>query len=851
MFDLSQRLRRSLNRVLGTLLSVSLVVTAPGVPAYAAIGKAGPAPRVNAPAMGISGATHVNLAPAALSLTPSVMSAPSLSVAPAVTLSAPQAAPAPAAPEAALSRLTSPETAAAVAEIARPDASAERSHAAGRAMLDGGKVKSDDGEGVLGSVGARAPALAHPSASVAPQAKTGGLHFLNRTMAEPRHRLAKFLSIVALSLGLITGAFPAMADVAKAKFVTTPAAAVLVQAPADRFHGASPAATPAEVRAAAPASVQDSAAAVQEEHLPAPVAVPSLTVDRQGATVGERISVSITLRNTSDKAVTITSLRPSVQAAFPGDLEIQGRGAEQPLTLAPGESKVVTYEVIAFGSGEITFKGGVAYVPVAEADLYPKGIELVMPDTKLTIATVLTPDWKQKGLRDIVSVISAKGPHWAWLAAIPLALLLSIGAARLVAARRHYPKLTAERLALVAQTEARIGALQSSAASMSTAAFYAEVQELLTGFLGDFAGLPKRARDADTLKKDLNKSKAYDDGVVTATYDLTSRAQKARFSGESSTPEARALDAGRLLSIVQKAARKADKPVEAPSSMMGLGLLAAANGAVGLHFGNPWVLLLLVPLAALGVWSYLRRSDGAKFGVSSPDQLPAKRSLREKLGWIPKGMRWLALILIVTALARPQIGVNRSETFIPSTDTVISVDISGSMDTKVDAERSRLQAAGEAVKAYVEEQRRGTQNRVGLVTFDDNPYLAVRVTTDYDALISAFKELKTKGSTAVGKSILTSVGHLAEINIRELAGENDPRVKEIQRILRVDGLGAALEYAKPFPELMEQVLQPDRTKIVVVFTDGDSNSGIKPEDAAKMLSKRDLRDLVTFLESLR
>ncbi len=827
---MNQQKGRFIYRVIGSALSLSLVVTAPGVPAYAAVGKTVTVPRVSAPGTGVSGAA-LSLQAQSLSLAPSALNAaPVLSVIPGASLSAPSAAETPsaalpaaaaaaavAAPQTALTRLASPETAAAVAEINRPDASAERSHSVGRTMLDGGKKVSDDGEGVLAAVGARAPAarLAPAAPAAARKAETGRLHFLNRAMAEPRHRLAKFLSIVGLSLGLLSASYPAMAEVAQDK-LRGPAPIVLAQAT-----------TPA------PAPT----AAADEQRLPAPVAVQSIAIDRQGATVGERLKVTLTLRNTTDKAVTITALRASVQESFPADVEIQDRGAEQPLTLAPGESKTVVYEIIAFSSGELTFKGGVAYVPVAEAAQYPKGIELVMPDATLKITTVLTPDWKKKGLRDIVSVISAKGPHWAWLAAIPLALLLAVGAIGLVNARKHYPKLTAERLSLVAATEGKIGALQASAPSMDTAAFYAEVQELLSDFLADFAGLPKRARDAETLRKDLKKSKAYDDGVVAAAYDLAGRAQKARFSGESSTPEDRRLDAGRLLSIVEKAARKSETPVEPKSSAMGFGLLAAADGALGLHFGNPWVLALLVPLAAYGVWTYLRRSEGAKFDVSSPDQLPAKRSWRERLIGLPTGMRWLALILIVTALARPQIGVNRQETFIPSTDTVISVDISGSMDAKVDAERTRLQAAGDAVRAYVEEQRRGTQNRVGLVTFDDNAYVAVRVTTDYDALIQAFKELKTKGSTAIGKSILTSIGHLAEVNIRELSGDVDPTIKEVQRILRVNGLAAALEYAKPHPGLLDRILQPDRTKIVVVFTDGDSNSGIAPADAARIAAQ--------------
>ncbi|MEQ1920198.1 MAG: VWA domain-containing protein, partial [Elusimicrobiota bacterium] len=136
------------------------------------------------------------------------------------------------------------------------------------------------------------------------------------------------------------------------------------------------------------------------------------------------------------------------------------------------------------------------------------------------------------------------------------------------------------------------------------------------------------------------------------------------------------------------------------------------------------------------------------------------------------------------------------------------------------------------VRGYVEEQRRGTENRVGMVTFSDQAYLDVKLTTDYDALISHLKELETTGSTAIGKSMLTAIAHFLELNALELDGKVDPRAAEVQRLLKDQGLSAALAYAKQHPDLLKTILQPERAKIVVIFTDGDSNSGIKPEDAA-------------------
>ncbi|MDE2143739.1 MAG: hypothetical protein KGJ84_15130, partial [Elusimicrobia bacterium] len=67
---------------------------------------------------------------------------------------------------------------------------------------------------------------------------------------------------------------------------------------------AAPAAAPQSVtQAAAPAPAD-----AQEVALPRPV-VASITADRSDATVGERIHLTITLRNPTDKPITITSLR--------------------------------------------------------------------------------------------------------------------------------------------------------------------------------------------------------------------------------------------------------------------------------------------------------------------------------------------------------------------------------------------------------------------------------------------------------------------------------------------------------------------------------------------------------------
>ncbi|MDE2510819.1 MAG: VWA domain-containing protein, partial [Elusimicrobia bacterium] len=586
---------------------------------------------------------------------------------------------------------------------------------------------------------------------------------------------------------------------------------------------AAPGAAPQSVtQAAAPAPAD-----TQEVALPRPV-VASITADRSDATVGERIHLTITLRNPTDKPITITSLRAGLQDALPEDLEIQGKGPEAPVVLAPGETKTVVYETIPFASGDIAIKDVVASVAVAETSAYPDGIEIVVPDTKVTVKSVLTPDWKQKGLRDIVDVMRERTPSWVWIAGGALGFILLIGLERILAARRWYPKLDARRLSLVTDLEAEISRLERAAGTMAGPEFNAAVQEAVTRFMVDFAGLPRRERGAAVLARDLKASKAFRSEHVAVAVGIAERAEAARFSGAQEDEAGRLRELARLRALVEAVAGKTK--AAAPETRGGLNAFAAASG---LQFGSPWALLLFVPFAAYLWKAWRARGTGERFAVSSAAQASAHRSWREKLAGIPKAARLSAIALLILALARPMIGVQRLESYTPSTDTMIVEDRSGSMDEAM-GNVTKLQAAGAAIRAYVDEQRKGTQNRVGMETFDDTPYVDVRLTTDYDALISHLKEIKTGGSTAIGEGILTAVGHFAEVNMMDLDAAKDARVGQMKTILRTRGLAAALEYAKAYPDLMDEVLRPDRAKVIVVFTDGESNSGIDPADAAKI-----------------
>lgn len=569
-----------------------------------------------------------------------------------------------------------------------------------------------------------------------------------------------------------------------------------------------------------------------------PVAGPvtaAVAIDKQGASVGERVRITLTLRNRALGPVTLSSLRAALQQALGPNLEIQGKAGDEPIVLAAGETKTATFEVVPFVSGDISLTGAVISVP-AEGAVVGQTTNIILPQTVLQVKTVLTPDWREQGLRGVDDeTLNGTTSDLDWLAAIPLALLLLVGVERMVAARRNYKKAGASQLPLLVRVEDRLSTLDD--AIVADSRFYAELYGTLALFLVDYHGLPVRERDAARLRADLSASGKLASEQLAAAADLAARAEAVRFGTSTVEPQRRKDDLAALRRLIASVTGGTPQtgPVRSDGrGLRGLALLGVIPGATGLSFSHPWALLLLIPFVGWLVWKGLHRKSSA-FTVPSSRTLPRAKSWRQRLANLPRTLRLAAIGLIIMALAGPQRGVERKTNYTPSTDTMIALDVSGSMDGSADAlGTSKIDAAGKAVAAFIEEQRRGTENRVGLITFDDKTYIDMRLTTDYDALISHLKELRSGSSTAVGEAMLSAIGHFVEINILELNDANDPRFAKVRRVLLDEGLSAALEYAKNDRDLMDKIIRPDRQKVVVLFTDGMSNDGVDPMEAASI-----------------
>lgn len=179
---------------------------------------------------------------------------------------------------------------------------------------------------------------------------------------------------------------------------------------------------------------------------------------------------------------------------------------------------------------------------------------------------------------------------------------------------------------------------------------------------------------------------------------------------------------------------------------------------------DPWVLalLLFVPIV---FWFRQRRLQDPTVRYPDLELLRALPSgVRQQWRWIVSALRGLVFILLVLALARPQLGKAESTYFAQGIDIVLAVDISGSMrseDFTLDSGRaSRLAVLKSVVTDFVA-QRQG--DRIGLVLFSARTYTQCPLTLDHGWLLQNLERAEIgmiEDGTAIGSALATAVGRL-------------------------------------------------------------------------------------------
>ena len=227
------------------------------------------------------------------------------------------------------------------------------------------------------------------------------------------------------------------------------------------------------------------------------------------------------------------------------------------------------------------------------------------------------------------------------------------------------------------------------------------------------------------------------------------------------------------------------------------------------------LLLGLVPLIiAIYIWMLSRRR---RFAVRYSslilvrEALPQYSRLRRHL---PFALFLLALASLIFALGRP-VAIVRVPT--GQATIVLAIDVSRSM-CQTDILPSRLEAAKRAALSFIQRQPASTQ--IGIVAFAGFAEVILPPTNDQELLQDAVESLLTGRRTAIGSGILESLDAIAEI---------DEAVPPSNTGSSADAQPAPVPAGAYVPH------------IIVVLTDGVSNAGPTPVDAAQQAVDRGVR----------
>ncbi len=171
----------------------------------------------------------------------------------------------------------------------------------------------------------------------------------------------------------------------------------------------------------------------------------------------------------------------------------------------------------------------------------------------------------------------------------------------------------------------------------------------------------------------------------------------------------------------------------------------------------PFILLVLL-IPVLHRW-WLGRSRPAAVRYSLA--IPAAAGRSSPLRWLLFA-RYAGLILLIIALARPQVGHKQTERTVSGIDILMVMDVSASMNIEDLNERPRFEVAKETMEAFI----RGRENdRIGFVVFSGEPLTMAPLTLDYGLVLKALQEARSgvlRDGTGIGDGLALAVSRLRE-----------------------------------------------------------------------------------------
>ncbi len=219
----------------------------------------------------------------------------------------------------------------------------------------------------------------------------------------------------------------------------------------------------------------------------------------------------------------------------------------------------------------------------------------------------------------------------------------------------------------------------------------------------------------------------------------------------------------------------------------------------GYEFANPKYFLILVLLVPMILWYVFReKRSHADLQFSSLKAFKGmKHAGRVWLRHVLFALKVLAILFLVTALARPQ-SSNSWQTYTSEgIDIMLALDISGSMLAR-DFSPDRLEAAKDVATKFILER---PQDKIGLVVFAGESFTQCPLTTDQAVLVNLMRDVHSgmiEDGTAIGLGLANAVNRLKD--------------------------------------------SPGKSKVVILLTDGVNNRGmIAPVTAAELAKTYGIR----------
>jgi len=240
-----------------------------------------------------------------------------------------------------------------------------------------------------------------------------------------------------------------------------------------------------------------------------------------------------------------------------------------------------------------------------------------------------------------------------------------------------------------------------------------------------------------------------------------------------------------------------------------------------MRFASPWALLalLIVPLL---IWLKQRRQSQTALPFSDLTLLPSHLSWRSRAQGLPFALRLLALALVILGLARPQAGTEKVQETSQGVAIEMVVDRSGSMGAEMEFDgqtMTRLDVVKRVFTEFVTGNRADLPGRlsdlIGMITFARYADTVCPLTLAHGALSSFLDTIHLvpqdhpENRTAIGDAVALAAARLQTAE---------------ETMARQTG-GQASSYTI-------------KSKIIILLTDGQNNTGRHSPDEAAALAKQ-------------